>query len=595
MYYRVFIALIFEMLLLVSCQHSGNNSLSPNENQYGTSEIGLADSIQKKFPAQAEKIYNGLIANTSSIKNPELHCRALYGLASLLYNKTKFELALEYYTTAYQVARKNNILLWQARCLERMAIISLESGNEHKSLQLLYESLTLYEKCNDKRGLAEVYNVLGGLKSYLKEFGAAESYLRKALKLNELSGNNSGVIENKANLAFMYHYMDRNDKAKQLYVEVLPQLIRNGDSVNLAAVYSNLSLFFQWINQPDSSMQYMRRALAISEKIKDRSSLSTYYGMIGMNLMESKQYDSASYFLNLSVKLAKEFNDYFTQRQALQLLLSLDTLHGDYRKAAWRYAEIVALNDSVYEQKIANNQETAELKYENQKKNSEIEIQKTNLTSSRKQKYFLLILFTFTLAVSILLGLLIVQIRRNTRRKQELLSEELRLNELHLENARKTDEINRLRIENTEKELKIKEKEQVSNALALEHKNELILMINSRISEMRDNVGTIEENALNSILSSIKMQPKQEDESNLFNQKFISLHPSFFETLRSMHPELTKSELRFCAYLKLNLDSTQVANIHNITSEAIRKIRYRVRKKLRLSPDSSLEDYISRV
>jgi DNA-binding CsgD family transcriptional regulator len=46
------------------------------------------------------------------------------------------------------------------------------------------------------------------------------------------------------------------------------------------------------------------------------------------------------------------------------------------------------------------------------------------------------------------------------------------------------------------------------------------------------------------------------------------------------------------ALLKMNLSSKEIANILNITPEGIKKARYRLRKKMNISSDESLQDQI---
>ena len=79
----------------------------------------------------------------------------------------------------------------------------------------------------------------------------------------------------------------------------------------------------------------------------------------------------------------------------------------------------------------------------------------------------------------------------------------------------------------------------------------------------------------------------------IFMVRFKEVHPHFFKDLKKKHPALTKSELKFAAYLRIHLSSTQIMTALNISKEAIRKTRYRLRKKLDLRPDESLEDYIT--
>lgn len=509
------------------------------------------------------------------------------------YRQNNYSTALAQFEVVIKIAEKQNDTLLKAQCLTQMASIALDLGDDHKAVRQYYEALSLFEKIGDKSGIAEVCNVIGGNMTYMREFDSAASFLYKAIKLNKEIGNLAGIIHNKANLAFMYHYKDEDDKARAIYADLIPSLIETRDSINLAAVYSHYSLFYQWLSKSDSSLYYIRKSLVISEKLNDKANLPTFYGMAGMIFMDKNQYDSASVFLEKSYLLAREANDFLTVRQDLLLLMKIDTISGNYATATGRFEEILAMNDSVYQQRIRNNLEASELRYENQKKNSLIDIQNVRLTTVTRQKQLLYLFFSTSLLLSLLLALLIIQIRRNNRKKQELLTEKLSINELQLENARNTEEINKLRAENAEKELKISEKEQMSNALALEQKNEMLGVISSRISDATTNTDIIKGTDLHAIRSFIRMQLHEKEDNNMFNQKFNVLHPDFFSRIKEKHPDLTRAELRFCAYLKLDLDGKQIANILNVTQEAIRKNRYRIRKKMNLPSDESLERYIS--
>jgi DNA-binding CsgD family transcriptional regulator len=46
------------------------------------------------------------------------------------------------------------------------------------------------------------------------------------------------------------------------------------------------------------------------------------------------------------------------------------------------------------------------------------------------------------------------------------------------------------------------------------------------------------------------------------------------------------------ALLKMNLSSKEIANILNISAEGIKKARYRLRKKLSINSDETLQDMI---
>ena len=96
------------------------------------------------------------------------------------------------------------------------------------------------------------------------------------------------------------------------------------------------------------------------------------------------------------------------------------------------------------------------------------------------------------------------------------------------------------------------------------------------------------------IRQNLKSQGAEQDNWEIFKMRFTKVHKDFFDKLKAQHPTLTKSELKFCAYLRIHLDSAQISSVRSITNEGIKKSRYRIRKKFSLSPKDSLEDYISR-
>jgi tetratricopeptide (TPR) repeat protein len=590
--------LLAATLLLLSC--SGRDSNGEATGSRGTSWSDDTVVINKSL----DRLFHHEIENTDSARKVVLNAeasarrigysaglaRALFEHGNLLYRENKYKEAIDKFTEALNLAKKLHLSLIVANSLERMASVNLTLGDDNLALKLYYEVLPLYEQLGDKEGIADVYNIIGTYKSSQGEYDTAQKYLAKAIQLNTETGNKTGLIHNKANLAFMYQDLGKNDKAQELYTEIIPQLIEAGNSTNLATVYYHVSIYFQWNSQPDSSLVYLHKAMEITERIADKSLFPSLYGMTGLVLLDMHQNDSASYYLTKSLALAKEVNDYFTQAQSLKLLVKIDTLKGDYRKATRKYEEILKMNDSLFKQRINNNLESSELRYENQKKSNFIAIQKIELKSSTRQKQLLFVLFMFLVFLSLLLVSLIILNKRNNKRTQELLFEKLRFNELQLENARHVEEINKLEIANAEKMLSIRKSELVSNALALEQKNELLGQINNKLNEAMTGDGTLRLKDLNGIVSAIRSQVNITD---TFNQKFSQLHHDFFNDLKMSHPVLTKSELKFCAYLKLHLSSNQIAAITNVTLEAIRKTRYRIRKKLNLPAGKSLEDYIS--
>jgi len=95
------------------------------------------------------------------------------------------------------------------------------------------------------------------------------------------------------------------------------------------------------------------------------------------------------------------------------------------------------------------------------------------------------------------------------------------------------------------------------------------------------------------ISNNLKSQINNQNNWEIFKIRFTKVHKYFFNNLEEKHPTLSKSELKFCAFLRIRLSSTQISYVRNVSSDAIKKTRYRIRKKMDLSPKESLEAYIT--
>ena len=77
-----------------------------------------------------------------------------------------------------------------------------------------------------------------------------------------------------------------------------------------------------------------------------------------------------------------------------------------------------------------------------------------------------------------------------------------------------------------------------------------------------------------------------------FKSYFEEVHQNFYNQVKTKYPVLSQNDLRLIALLKMNLSSKEIANVLNVSPEGIKKSRYRLRKKLELDTEDSLEETI---
>jgi DNA-binding CsgD family transcriptional regulator len=97
--------------------------------------------------------------------------------------------------------------------------------------------------------------------------------------------------------------------------------------------------------------------------------------------------------------------------------------------------------------------------------------------------------------------------------------------------------------------------------------------------------------AINSIIKEIDSNTKQNiwDE---FEKVFKNIHSVFYKKLLEICPDISASEIKIAALLKLNLSTKEIAAITYKSEGGIKTTRYRLRQKLNLSSDEKLVPFL---
>ncbi|MEW7401584.1 hypothetical protein AB2S31_15150 [Elizabethkingia anophelis] len=84
---------------------------------------------------------------------------------------------------------------------------------------------------------------------------------------------------------------------------------------------------------------------------------------------------------------------------------------------------------------------------------------------------------------------------------------------------------------------------------------------------------------------------KQNDQ--VFITKFKEVYPDFYPKLLQIHPKLENSEFLFCALIKLNFSSKEIANYTGVLHSSVQQRKRRLRKRLDISGDVDLYTFFN--
>ena len=123
-------------------------------------------------------------------------------------------------------------------------------------------------------------------------------------------------------------------------------------------------------------------------------------------------------------------------------------------------------------------------------------------------------------------------------------------------------------------------------------KNDLLKWLKNELNHLLNNANKDLSGNIVEIIHKIDSEFFFKDDWQKFENHFNVVYSDFIKKMKTTYPELTSKELRLCSYIKMNLSSSEIAQLSNITMRGVEKSRSRLRKKLNLDGTEDIYEYI---
>ncbi|MEH0153557.1 tetratricopeptide repeat protein [Limibacter armeniacum] len=497
-------------------------------------------------------------------------------------------------------------------------------GNE-----LTLKAVEIFEKSNSRPQLAKAYYVLGLIHNKLNNLDQSLDYLIESLKIQEELPPSISQAHGYNALGGVYDLLERNEKAYEYYQKALSGFKQHKDLHSEGLVYNNLGLLMQRQNEHEQALKFMLQAqeildkegvirvqtsvasniastyidlgqykkaekvyLAAKEKLiqhKDQNTLAIVNSGLGSLYTKTGKLDKAEALLRESIPLLQPVN----AMRVYSNLASIDTLQKDYVAFAKDYTQYVALKDSIYNEEKMLKISELEKKYETRLKDKEIELLQKDNALKEKQLYFMVIA-----VIAVVLLLLVLFFRFRVLMQQKKLNllkiEKHEIEKLRLEESyyaeQKIRELQKAKYRN---DLDEKNRELASASLYLLNKNQVLQQVKETIQDViREERPSYE---LKPVIKQISGNLTMDEDWEQFKIQFEQVNPDFFTKLNEHYDQLTDNDIRFLAYMRINLSTKEIAQMLNISTKSANMTRYRIRKKVGLNKEEDLMDFVRKI
>lgn len=531
---------------------------------YTLEEAAFYDLPRHRFASHVEKLFSIGLAQD----HPQLLARANYWQAWLSI-RDNVATAAELLDKAFLLSDSVKYPYDNARFLFLKGDVARMQGHWSEAYRIYKRQEAFFAANKDFFYQAKVCVAIGVILQELGENSESLGYYKKGSRLFKSIGCKNCLTKNDINISNMLYLLGHKHDALQILQNLRENPVAQHDTVYMINVLISL---FSVSDGKELLCPIQAHRLALSLQHKQLFPLTLL--TMANSMLQQQQNDSALHYYRKALLSANDNNDVYKKTDIL-CGLSEAFFRINRSDSAYHYAILAqAYNDS-----LLNHQKIIELN--KQESRITIEQYKADLRQAQeKAAYQKRITITIIIALMLLSGLLCYILwlsKRKAQIRKQLQDAENR--ELALLNKQYL------------LELDSKNRELTSNTLIIAQKNATLKELSSQIEQL-ENQGAITRKESGKLKGQIKAHLLADDEWQYFKLHFEKVHPDFFIKLKDKYPNLSETELRLCAYIRIGMSTKVIAQMLSVKPETVNTSRYRIRTKIGLTSGESLENFL---
>jgi tetratricopeptide (TPR) repeat protein len=513
----------------------------------------------------------------------------------LAHIKGDLDQAAEFAQQAIEIYSELNNNTGRASCLNLVGVINYSRGKYAEALSYYIEVLKIYESIGDSANIAKIYNNIGNTYYRQQEDAKALTFYERSNAVYSRLGNKSGQMDAVNNIAMVLMEQKKYQEALSNYRQAEQFARETNNKKLLASIYQNMAICFRYQNDISRAKEYYERSYSLKLELDDADGICSSLTGLAIVARQSGDPKKAIALGNKVLETSLKAGLLDRTNGAYEIIYQSYESLKDFPNAYKYRTHFTTTKDSLFNLEKTKQISEIQTKYETEKKEQQILLltKEAEVQAAIKNRA---ILVASLLVVVLLLGAYGYRLKtQNAKIRNEKLQAENRLKEeenLRLAEELKAEtEFNRIQAEKHQLEIDYKNREMTSAALYVVQRNEILSDLKEKMTTLVEDK-TIKE-SIKPLLKLIDSNLDLDNDWDKLKMHFDQVHPGFFERLKTEYPELTQTELKHIAYMKINLASKEIARLLNIGLKAIQMSRYRIKKKMNLPEEVNLIDFIN--
>ncbi len=496
--------------------------------------------------------------------------------------KDKEAEAFNYFWQAYEKGKKENNTEDKANALLYLGISSYGSSLE-KGLQFATKSLSEFKNL-EKNKLQEakigrykclqlISTIYSRQKKYDDAFRLSKEVINELRNKKDASGT-LGLAYN--SIGGLYEIKKQNDSSEIYYNLALAEFEKFKNFAYLPTSYCKLGELAKQKKQKEISRSYFNKALLLAQKSENKQAQVIALIALGKWHLEFESTISESENLfTKAIQIAVPLSDKTFEIKAIESLIEVKKKQNNYFEVSQLQNKVIQIKDSFYSFEREQIVKSLEIQFEVSEKDRKLKLISAEKEVSKLTNYLLISLLGLLLVVFTIMYFFLKKI--NKRDKIVLKTKEVLVTLMEEQKSLKEQQF--------QNEIEFKESQLSAITIQMVEKNELL-------DEIKNILNNKEPNSETELKKIVNKYTIQDNNWKDFDYYFESINKNFYTRLKQNYPEISSNDLKMCALIKLNLSIKEMASILNISPDSVKTARHRLRKKLQLSTEENLTDFI---
>ena len=476
---------------------------------------------------------------------------------------------MKLYASAIDIAYRSEDEMLMAYVSYNYGSVCISLGEIGLAVMYSKNGIDLFEKISYPVE-PQQYQYLAELLYRVREYNESIRYGKKAVTAWQASPKEFKpfTVSSMNTVALGYHRQQFYDSALMFYNQALELAKRIKDTVWTGIVSGNVGQLFYAQGKYDT-------AYALLKGDYNASKAKGYFDNAGHSLQWAARTNLALGNKAMALaevreafQLLKQWPDANYLRNTYYTATQIFREMGNYDSAFYYNNLWSRINDSL-ERVLA----TSSLAISKAKLNDETS--RYNIQNLNKERRSQLLLRNIIIASIVIFSLIIVLAVNRQRLKEKLKTEKAEQEKLRMQQEKLLME---------REAASAKDQLKMFTANIIEKTN----LIEKLESQIKGKEATTEQHVIMTELS--QQTILTEEDWNKFKSLFEKIYPGFFINLKEKFPDITLAEQRMAALTRLQLTPKQMASMLGISVDSVHKTRQRLRQRLRINPESSLEE-----